>query len=235
MSDLPLPGQRIALRWRDQDGPRELIGYVRGMGPDGLAMLDRTLAPRLLAWDTLESWRGVPQVPRGRDPLAADRALLDRMATDHRLVDDRTPDHDPMDHRPANHGPAEDNPAEDSPADHRPAGVPRPEADADRTPGADAVCQVARLCDLLGRAVPEQGPEAYDTGGDTAACALGTASGRAVVVGEWATVRLTDGDRADEVVTALARWAAYRDARNVQLRGTDRVLAGFTVLPLRHT
>ncbi len=200
MSDLPAPGRRIALRWRDQDGPRELIGYVRALGPDGLAMLDRTLTPRLLAWDTLESWRGVPQVPRGRDPLAADRALLDRLATDDRLTD---------------------------------AG-PRGDRAADPTDRGE-VCQVARLCDLLGPAIPVQGPDAYDTGGGTAACTLGTAAGRAVVVGEWATVLLTDGDRADEVVLALARWAAYRDARNIQLRGTDRVLAGFGVAALRRT
>ncbi|QGF24152.1 hypothetical protein [Raineyella fluvialis] len=190
MADLPAPGRRIALRWHDEDGPRELIGYVQGAEPQGLAILDRTLAVRLLPWSALESWRAVPQVPRGRDPLRADRALLDRMASDPRLTPDSA----------------------------------RPEG------GGSDVCQVARLCDLLGPGIPDQPPAAYDTGNGTAAADLGTAEGRAIVVGEWATVRLSDGDRADEVVAALARWAAYRDARTIQVRGIDRPLAGFTVL-----
>ncbi|WOQ15962.1 hypothetical protein [Raineyella sp. W15-4] len=203
MSDLPVPGQRIALRWHDGDGPRELIGHVQRIGPEGLTLLDRALTPRLLGWQSLDSWRGVPQVPRGRDPRAADRALLDRMAADHRL-----------------RGSAEPDP-----------GVARP----------GEVCQVARLADLLGPAIPAQGPEAYDTGGGTATCTLGPAEGRAIAVGEWATIRLAkgepphDGDRTEQVVAALARWAAYRDARNVQVRGTDRVLPGFTALGLRST
>ncbi len=201
MTELPAQGQRIALRYRDASGPRELIGYVQGTGPDGLALLDRTLTPRLLAWETLESWRAVPQVPRGRNPLAADPALLDRMAADPRL--DLS-------------GIAPYEVADDA--------------------------QVARLADLLGPAVPDQGPDAYDLGEATAEYDADGVRGRALVVGEWATIRRTTGaspgatnapNRAEDVdraVRALARWAAYRDARSVQVRGTDRALAGFTWL-----
>ncbi|WOP17543.1 hypothetical protein [Raineyella sp. LH-20] len=208
MGDLPVPGQRIALRWHDDRGPRELIGYVHRMDPEGLTLLDRTLTPRLLGWPSLESWRGVPQVPRGRDPQAADRVLLDRMAIDRRL-------------------------GADDPDPHPGADDPDPDGGDAADRGSGELCQVARLGDLLGGDVPTQRPEAYDTGDGTAACALGTAVGRAIVVGEWATVRLADGDRAEQVVTALARWAAYRDARNVQVRGCDRLLPGFTAYGLR--
>lgn len=191
MTELPAQGQRIALRYRDASGARELIGYVQGTGPDGLALLDRALTPRLLAWETLESWRAVPQVPRGRNPLAVDPALLHRMAADPRL------DLSGM--------------------------APYEVAD-------DA--QVARLADLLGPAVPGQGPDAYDLGGATAEYDTDGVRGRALVVGEWATIRLiTDAaEEVDRAVRTLARWAAYRDARSVQVRGTDRVLAGFTWL-----
>lgn len=200
MTEPPRPGQRIAVRYRDDSGPRELIGYVRAFGPEGLAMLDRTLAARLVPTDRLESWRVVPQVPRGRNPLAADRVLLDRMATDPRL--------------------------------DLPGAAPY------ATGGQDAAddCLVARLADLLGPAVPDQGPEAYDLGEGIAAYAVGDVRARALVVGEWATIRLVDdrddpsGDSAEQVVRGLARWAAYRDARNVQVRGTGREPAGFSRL-----
>lgn len=194
VTELPQPGRRIAVRYRDGSGPRELIGYVRGTGPDGLAMLDRTLAPRLLAWEALESWRAVPQVPRGRNPSAADRSLLDRMAADRRLD---LPD--------------------------APAVVPDD-------------CQVARLADLLGPAVPTQGPETYDLGDGLAERRAGDLRARAIVVGEWTTIRvLADPDRVDAsavraLVLPLARWGAYRDARNVQVRGTQARLAGFSGL-----
>lgn len=194
MTEPPQPGRRIALRYRDGSGPRELIGYVRGTGPEGLAMLDRTLTPRLLAWETLESWRAVPQVPRGRNPSAADRALLDRMADDRRLD----------------------------------------------LPGAAKVaaddCQVARLADLLGPAVPTQGPEAYDLGDGLAEHHAGDLRARAIVVGEWATIRVDTGQgraataAVHTLVLPLARWAAYRDARNVQLRDARAPLDGFSVL-----
>lgn len=207
MTELPQPGQRIALRYRDGSGPRELIGYVRWAGPEGLAMLDRTLAPRLLAWATLESWRAVPQVPRGRNPVAADPAMLDRMAGDDRLS---LP------------------------------GAPDTSAEGDQD-----ICQVARLADLLGPAVPDQGPEAYDLGDGLAENLDTRVAARAITVGEWATVRVVagpcEGTDAGQgavvdpaavlaVVLPLARWAAYRDARNVQVRGTRIRLEGFSEL-----
>lgn len=207
MTELPQPGQRIALRYRDASGPRELIGYVRGAGPEGLSMLDRTLGPRLLAWESLESWRAVPQVPRGRNPAAADPALLDRMAGDDRLV------------------------------------LPGAAAADSGSGGGQDLCQVARLAEVLGPAVPTQGPEAYDLGDGLAEHRQPQVAARAIAVGEWATIRVTDIGGADgppgepsasaallAVVLPLARWAAYRDARNVQVRGTGVRLAGFTEL-----
>ena len=194
MTELPQPGRRIALRYRDGSGPRELIGYVRGTGPEGLAMLDRTLTPRLLAWETLESWRAVPQVPRGRNPSAAHRALLDRMAANRRLDLPGSPE----------------------------------------TTGDD--CQVARLADLLGPDVPTQGPEAYDLGDGLAEHHAGDLRARAVVGGEWATIRVdagpghADAAAVHTLVLPLARWAAYRDARNVQVREARAPLDGFSVL-----
>ncbi|SDB80047.1 hypothetical protein GA0111570_101321 [Raineyella antarctica] len=218
MTELPPPGRRIALRYRDDSGPRELIGYVRSVDPEGLSMLDRTLAPRLLAWQTLESWRAVPQVPRGRNPLTADRALLDRMAADGRLA----------------------APEDDAPDAHPSV--------------RDEECLVARLADLLGPDVPDQPPEAYDLGDSIAARDLAGVQGRALVVGEWATIRLTtaqqgrtaassvpdagaghssESDAELDVVHALARWAAYRDARNLQVRGARSALAGLTAVSCR--
>lgn len=189
MSELPLQGQRIALRYRDPSGPRELIGHVTALGSDGLGVLDRRLAPHLLPWDQLVSWRAVPQVPRGRDPLAADGALLDRMAGDPRL--------------------------------DLPGALP---IDSD-------IRAVARLCDLLGPGIPDQAPEAYDRGG-FAASRYGPHDARAIVVGEWATIRLTTDDPflLVELALPLARWAAYRDARSLQVRGLAATPAGFTDL-----
>lgn len=189
MSELPQQGQRIALRYRDPSGPRELIGHVTALDSDGLRIRDRRLAAHLLPWDRLVSWRAVPQVPRGRDPLAAEVALLDRMACDPRL--------------------------------DLPGALP---VDGDAR-------AVARLCDLLGPGIPDQAPEAYDRG-EFAASQYGPHGARAIVVGEWATIRLTTDDPflLVELALPLARWAAYRDARSVQVRGPAAAPAGFTDL-----
>lgn len=189
MTELPRPGRRIAVRYDDATGARELIGYVAGAEPDGLLVRDRGLALHRLAWSGLVSWRGVPQVPRGRNPLVADPVLLDRMAADPRL--------------------------------DVPGALP---TDSD-------VRAVARLCDLLGPDVPDQQPEAYDCEG-FAEARDGSGVARAVVVGEWATILLGTAGATPlaGLVVPLARWAAYRDARSLQVRGLPAAPEGFTAL-----
>lgn len=231
MSGAPLPrhGQRIAVRYadlgRDPHGTRhgELIGIVESLDEDGLVLRDRRLQSHTLALPTLISWRQVPQVPRGRDPLTADRSLLDRMATDAWLH----PDLDP------------DSPDTDIPD----AEPPATETSATKT----GPVQVARLCELLGPEVPQQSVwdhDHTDPGGGYRAALPGA---RAISVTEWATIvldppalsPLTPGGvdapsegAALQAVRQLARWAAFRDARNVQVRGWPEVLPGLVGLDL---
>lgn len=187
----PAAGQRIAVRYRDEEGDGELIGFVEALDAHGLLLRDRRLEAHLLAPDVLVAWRAVPQVPRGRDPRMARREVLDRMAGD------------------------------DWFRDLAPAPGP---------------CQVARLCDVLGPRVPTQSAWQHD-----ASAAAGRdgqprfrarhPGGRAISLGEWATVVVdAPGPSGVEVVRALARWAAFRDARSIQVRGASDVLPGFEVL-----